>query len=74
MAATLRWLWRFTILGALGSGIACTGRDSPPAAHPELRTSPPVSNAVWIEGSWVWQGHRTGYVWVPGHWRVPEPR
>jgi hypothetical protein len=74
MTASRPWLWRFLILALLGTGIACASKDSPPPARMEMRSAPPAPDAVWVQGRWVWQGRRTGYVWVPGHWRASSSR
>jgi len=41
----------------------------PPPARSEVVPAAPRSDAVWIDGEWVWQGSR--YAWKTGRWVVP---
>lgn len=66
--------------------IACAGHvvyvmHAPPPVRAEVAGPPPVRHAVWIAGSWHydgvqyvwtagrWDAHPRGRVWAPGHWR-----
>lgn len=42
--------------------------DAPPPRQSVNRPRAPVSNAVWIQGQWRWNGYR--YVWLPGYWET----
>ena len=55
-------------------GMGCAGTSSPPPDRAEVQASKPHPKAVWMQGQWAWKGRKVGYVWVPGHWRVPPPR
>lgn len=48
------------------------GRTAPPRVRYERRTRRTERNAVWVAGSWDWQGDN--WVWIPGRWVVPESR
>jgi WXXGXW repeat (2 copies) len=48
------------------------GRQAPPRIRRERRTVRPSRDAVWVAGSWDWQGDN--WVWIPGRWVVPEGR
>jgi hypothetical protein len=48
------------------------GRTAPPRIRHERRTRRTERNAVWVAGSWDWQGDN--WVWIPGRWVVPESR
>jgi len=41
----------------------------PPPARSEVVPASPRSDAVWIDGEWLWQGAR--YAWKTGRWVVP---
>lgn len=41
----------------------------PPPARIEAVPRRPKSNAVWIDGEWIWQTRR--WAWKPGRWIVP---
>jgi len=41
----------------------------PPPARVEFVPKRPSSEAVWLNGSWQWTGHRWG--WKPGGWVIP---
>lgn len=43
----------------------------PPPPRVEYRGYPPAVGYVWIDGYWVWGGHR--HEWVPGRWEAPRP-
>ena len=43
----------------------------PPAALTELVPERPASDAVWVDGGWVWRGRY--YVWDRGGWVRPPP-
>ena len=43
----------------------------PPAALSELVPESPASDAVWVDGGWVWRG--SYYVWDRGGWVIPPP-
>jgi hypothetical protein len=43
----------------------------PPPPRDEVRPKPPSPDALWVSGSWRWNG--TDYLWTDGTWRVPEP-
>ncbi|HEY2092640.1 MAG TPA: YXWGXW repeat-containing protein [Thermoanaerobaculia bacterium] len=42
------------------------GHTSPPRLRHERIPPRPSRNAVWLPGSWDWQGN--GWVWIPGRW------
>lgn len=46
-------------------------KDAPPPRQTVNRPPAPVSSAVWIQGTWRWNGYR--YVWLPGYWET-RPR
>ena len=48
------------------------GRQAPPRPRFERRMVRPSRDAVWVSGSWDWQGDT--WVWIPGRWVVPEVR
>jgi WXXGXW repeat (2 copies) len=48
------------------------GRTAPPRVRYERRARRTERNAVWVQGSWDWQGDN--WVWIPGRWVVPESR
>lgn len=77
-ARFIRRIWLSAILGAallagatLSGMTGCAGTTPPPPARAELRPSKPHPRAVWVPGSWVWNGRKAGYRWVEGHWRKP---
>ncbi len=45
-----------------------------PATPKVIVTKPrkPFSNAIWIEGSWVWNKRSNRYVWQSGKWVKPR--
>lgn len=45
--------------------------EAPPEAPPEREERPPrpSERAVWVPGSWQWDGR--AYVWIEGVWRIP---
>lgn len=51
--------------------------EAPPPLLVEVLAPPPVSGALWIQGTWSWQvhvGRPDVWVWIPGTWRMaPRP-
>jgi len=48
--------------------------QGPPPAPPALAETiptPPSANAVWVAGTWIYDGR--GYAWEPGRWETPPP-
>lgn len=43
----------------------------PPPAPAENIPAPPAPNALWIPGSWLFDGR--AYAWMGGHWEIPPP-
>ncbi len=41
----------------------------PPAAAAEVVPPSPQSDAVWVDGQWIWRGRY--YVWQRGGWLIP---
>jgi hypothetical protein len=41
----------------------------PPAAAVEVVPPSPRSDAVWVDGQWIWRGRY--YVWQRGGWLIP---
>jgi hypothetical protein len=42
----------------------------PPRPPPvEIVPAPPRPGAVWVDGTWTWEGDR--YAWQPGYWSLP---
>jgi hypothetical protein len=41
----------------------------PPAAAAEVVPPSPQSDAVWVDGQWIWRGRY--YVWQRGGWVIP---
>lgn len=48
------------------------GHAAPPALRHERIPRRPSRDAVWLAGSWDWQGN--GWVWIPGRWERTEHR
>src|SRR5438105_5059333 len=46
--------------------------QAPPPLRYERVSSRPYRDAVWVPGSWDWQGDQ--WVWVSGRWDRPEQR
>jgi hypothetical protein len=42
----------------------------PPAPKAETKPPKPSDGAIWVAGSWVWDGFKWSY-WSPGFWNVP---
>ncbi len=47
------------------SALVAVAFPPPPAKH-EFVPAQPTSDAVWIDGEWVWRGRQ--YRWKPGRW------
>lgn len=43
----------------------------PPEAPVEAIPAPPAPNALWIPGSWMFDGR--AYTWISGRWEIPPP-
>jgi hypothetical protein len=46
------------------------GHTAPPRLRHERIPPRPNRNAVWLAGSWDWQGNQ--WVWIPGRWERGE--
>ena len=42
---------------------------APPQLRAELRSPPPLPDAVWLAGAWYWDGR--AWLWHPGRWTMP---
>jgi hypothetical protein len=45
--------------------------QAPPPPRVEVQTPMPFAGAVWIPGTWEWNGR--GYYWTAGTWSAPRP-
>jgi hypothetical protein len=48
------------------------GHAAPPALRHERIPPRPYRDAVWLAGSWDWQGN--GWAWIPGRWERTQRR
>jgi hypothetical protein len=53
---------------AVGCAKTVYVQDAPPPPESEVRPAAPAADAVWIDGSWAWNGHK--YVWSRGYWNA----
>ena len=70
-----RWIWQ---AGGweippedLEAGRLVTAPAPPPALRVEAAPPMPAPHMVWVAGYWQWDGAR--WVWVVGHWVIPQP-
>jgi hypothetical protein len=53
----------------VAAGLTVRAPEAPPAPLEEIRPASPAAAAVWIAGTWQWDG--TAWVWVKGNWQIP---
>lgn len=73
-------IMNLTLCGQLNAKVVYVRKTPPAKKITVVKTVPPFSNAIWIEGRWVWTGgkfvwrkgywvkNRKNYIWVSGKW------
>jgi len=56
--------------GGHGNDVAREVPYPPPPARVEILPAPPHDDAVWVDGTWAWNGR--DYQWQTGGWRLPS--
>jgi len=62
---------RLAPTGEHGDRLVRTVPYPPPVAQVELIPAPPSPEAVWVDGSWRFNGR--DYLWKSGRWQLPKP-